>query len=135
MYIVVEFLHQVAVTVGQLLLLPERNHGPISLVDAVDRGLGLLVHVVVGHLLRDVGHAVGCRNGPAHVERLAQHDGPAEEVAGVGAQGVGQFLADGVAQTADVLGNGPAAHLLHQRTEPLGLIDGEGALLDEAVDL
>ena len=90
--VVVELHHKVAETLGQALLLLQRNHEPIGFVDVVEHVLRLLLDARVGHVGADVGHAVGSAYGASHVEGLAHEHRAGPHRAGVGAEGINNAL-------------------------------------------
>ena len=123
MYIGVELLHKLVEALGQLLLVAERHHQPVGLL-YVDGGvLKLQVDVIGGHLHVDVCHPVQCRDGTAHVERLAHHHRAGKHVAGVGAKGILEGVAQFVALDGESLSHGT-----HIAAQGLG-----GLWCDEAV--
>ena len=125
--VVVQLLHQVAIAVGQLLLLLQRNHRPVYLVNVACRSLTDAFQLVGHELLVDVGHTVGCRDGPTHVDGLAQHHRSSEDVPRIGLEGIVDFLAHLVAQLCQWL-----AHLTHETTQLLGHLRRDEALLHES---
>ena len=95
--IVVELLHEVAIAVRQFLLLTQRNHRPIHIVDVLQRRFHHAFLLVGDELLVDVGHSVGCRDGTAHVNRLSKHHRGREHVPRVGLEGIDDFLSELIA--------------------------------------
>ena len=73
--IVVKFLDQIQIGLGQALLVTQRYHLPVHVVDVVERGLTAGFKGVCGQFLLNVGNAVQRLDGSTHVEGLCQRDG------------------------------------------------------------
>ena len=97
MDVVVQLLHQVTIAVGQFLLLFERYHCPVDVVDALQRILNHALLLVGSQFLVDFGHSVGCRDGTAHIDGLAKHDRSGEHVPRVSLEGIVDLLANLIA--------------------------------------
>ena len=102
LHILAELLDQVAIALGQLLLLAQRHHEPVGLVYVVEGGLPTQFEVTGSHLLADVCHLVGCDDGAAHKDGLSHHDCSRPDVLGVGAEGVVDRLAQLVASLSQL---------------------------------
>ncbi len=96
-YVVVKFLHQVAVLLCQLLLFLQGNGYPVRIVHSEEDVLPFQFYVVGSHLLANRRHVVGCLDGPAHVDGLREEDAPCVDILRVGAESVAHRLPDVVA--------------------------------------
>ena len=125
-YVLVEFLHQVAIAIGEILLLAQRDNGPVEVFNLLQR---VLCHafLFVGHqFLVDFSQAVGCRDGAAHVDGLAKHHRGCEDVFGVGLEGIVDFLSYLVAQLCCGL-----SHLADEGSHLLSHLGCDNALLNQ----
>ena len=93
--------------------------GPLvtQVVDVVD------IEIIVCYLLTDVCNLVGCQDGAAHIDRLAEHHATSPHVAGVGAESIYHALSDGIALLLD-----NASFLVEQSSDFLCLFRGEHSL-------
>ena len=92
LHVVVEFLHELQEAVGEVEFMAERHHGPVSLVDVLQRVLACQFLVYGSHLLVDVGDIVCRRDGSTHIYRLRHHCRSHIHGAVVGAEAVHHIL-------------------------------------------
>ena len=73
-------LDQIQVGLGQALLVSQRNHLPVDVVDLVERGLTAGLEGIGSQFLFNIGNAVQRRDGSTHIEGLSQHDGTGKSI-------------------------------------------------------
>ena len=113
--VAVEACQHVAVTLGERLLVFQRNDLPVRLVHAQQERLLFRVELLAGQLFGEARDAVVRLDFAAHIERLLEDNRAHGEVARVGVQRVYESLAETVAEGTRLPEICP--HVLRQRRE------------------
>ena len=113
--VAVEACQHVAVTLGERLLVFQRNDLPVRLVHAQQERLLFRVELLAGQLFREARDAVVRLDFAAHIERLLEDNRAHGEVARVGVERVYESLAETVAKGTRLPEIRP--HVLRQRRE------------------
>ena len=92
MNIAVELLYQLQIALSQLLLVVERYHLPVGLVNLIESGMTTGIHLVLSHLGVDISNLVKRHNATTHKHWLGNNDGACKDIAGISAEGINDAL-------------------------------------------
>ena len=109
--IAIELLNQLEIALGQLLLVVERYHLPVSLIYLIKRGMTTHICRILSQLLANFSYPVERHNATTHKQWLSKHNGTSKDVTGISTESIYNLLSFLIERTC-CLGQRLTNHLL-----------------------